>query len=553
MYFYISNLKPYPFIPLIQARPGLPLTIEYMNNLIKAIIKLANENNIALAKSLNFVQPNEIVKSRKFNDIIYTVKQFLTFDFNTYFLLDCYGSIFSNLVNSKSAFLNVLIYNLQYPINANNTYIKNLIIYQLDNTIYLNGYSIINDFLIGTNNGTIVLNDNAIIENLICRQNYGEILINGNAIIINNKCFTALFSTTLQQTLPDSISLNARYFLPPNKIVFQLTPGSTGDYAVLINPDGSVSVLPDNTTINSNTDYSNITGYSTVPGLIAFGGGEEAYNPWSPCAEPCSPYVAFYNTSTQQLSIFKIPGGSCDNMNTSSIVKGNSNDIIAIGGANPGSLTGGTGYVIFNSSLSPYLYGTFALTDSAGNSLYLYRMPKITVGNNLYLIAGINNSNTIAIEYVPLQLLYTNGHSYANVLCNSETITPNYITTITNDFNYEGILSIYTDGTNIYFVYYSTNGYVKLVIFDTFTNTVISIKQLIQLSNNSSTFTIANGYVYVSVQQTNSFTVYKFDLNGNLITSKSFTGTGFIDMNGYIVQFTNGLNAGSKILVYPPF
>ncbi|WP_343808652.1 hypothetical protein, partial [Paenochrobactrum glaciei] len=106
---------------------------------------------------------------------------------------------------------------------------------------------------------------------------------------------------------------------------------------------------------------------------------------------------------------------------------------------------------------------------------------------------------------------------------------------------------------NIYFVYYSTNGYVKLVIFGTFTNTVISIKQLIQLSNNSSTFTIANGYVYVSVQQTNSFTVYKFDLNGNLITSKSFTGTGFIDMNGYIVQFTNGLNAGSKILVYPPF
>ncbi len=65
-------------------------------------------------------------------------------------------------------------------------------------------------------------------------------------------------------------------------------------------------------------------------------------------------------------------------------------------------------------------------------------------------------------------------------------------------------------------------------------------------------FSIANGYVYVSVQQGNSFNVYKFDLNGNLVTSKSYVGTGFVDMNGYIVQFTNGLNAGSTVNVYSP-
>ncbi len=119
--------------------------------------------------------------------------------------------------------------------------------------------------------------------------------------------------------------------------------------------------------------------------------------PWTPCAAPCSPYVAFYNTSTQQLSIIKIQGGSCDNMNTSTIVPGNNNDIIAIGGANPGTTTGGTGYVIFTPSLTPSLFGTFSLTDSAGNTLYLYRMPKIVVNNNLYMVAGINSPNIMAM------------------------------------------------------------------------------------------------------------------------------------------------------------
>jgi len=362
-----------------------------------------------------------------------------------------------------------------------------------------------------------------------------------------------LFSTTLKQSLPGTFYPNTRYFLSPNKIVFQLLPGSGGDYAVLINQDGSVSTLPDNTTISSRCDYSNITGYSTIPGLIAFGGGEMANNPWSPCADPCAPYVAFYNTSTQQLSIIKIPGGSCDNMNITAIVPGNNNDIIVIGGANPGTTTGGTGYVIFTSSLTPSIFGTLSLSDSAGNTLYLYRMPKIVVNNNLYMVAGINNSNTMVMEVIPLQTLYNQGNSNASTLCNyNSNITPKYITTIANDFNYGGVLPIYTDGTNIYVVYYSSSGYVKLVIFNTATNTVTSTQQLIQLSNNNLMFSIANGYVYVSVQQGNSLNVYKFDLNGNSITSKSFAGTGFVDMNGYVVQFTNGLNAGSIINVYSP-
>ena len=361
-----------------------------------------------------------------------------------------------------------------------------------------------------------------------------------------------LFSTTLKQSLPGTFSSNTRYFLPPNKIVFQLLPGSTGDYAVLINPDGSVATLPDNTTIAPNIDYSNITGYSTVPGLIAFGGGEEASQPWSPCAFPCAPYVAFYNTSTQQLSIIKIPGGSCDNMNTSTIVFGNNNDVIAIGGANPGTTTGGTGYVIFTPSLTPSLFGTFSLTDSVGNTLYLYRMPKIVVNNNLYMVAGINSPNIMAMEVVSLNTLYTKGNDDDDTLCYTSKIVPTYITTIASDLNYGGVLPIYTDGTNIYLVYYSSNGYVKLVVFSTTTNNVIAVRNLIQLPNNSLMFSIANGYVYVSAQQGNSFSVYKFDLNGNLVASESYVGTGFVDMNGYILQFTNGLNAGSTINVYSP-
>ena len=359
-----------------------------------------------------------------------------------------------------------------------------------------------------------------------------------------------IFSTTLQQGLPGSIFPNARYYLPNSgQIVFQLLPGSTGDYAVLINSDGSVVTLPDNTSIMADVDFSNITGYSTIPGLIAFGGGEEAPNPWSPCAAPCAPYVAFYTGNN--LNVVKIPGGSCDNMNTSAIVRGNNNDIIAIGGANPGTTTGGTGYVIFTPSLTPSLYGTLSLYDSAGNTLYLYRRPKITLNGKVYMIATINGHNNAAMEAVSIQDLYTNGNNNSQTLCGyaGTPVTPQYLTSL-GDFKPYGVNPIYTDGNNIYSVIYDLEGYAVLLTYNPLSNTYTR-KRLLQVGNNVFS-SIANGNVYIAVQQPSQFTVYKFDLAGNFIGQKSFNGMGFVDMNGYVVQFTNGLNAGSKINVYTP-
>ena len=359
-----------------------------------------------------------------------------------------------------------------------------------------------------------------------------------------------IYSTVLQQSLPGSVFPNARYYLPnSNQIVFQLQPGSTGDYAVLINSDGSITVLPDNTAITPNNDYSNITGYSTIPGLIAFGGGEEAPNPWSPCAAPCAPYVAFYTGKT--INLVKLPGGSCDNMNASAIVRGNNNDIVVIGGANPGSATGSTGYVVFTPSLTASLYGTISMNDSAGNTLYLYRKPSITLNGKIYMIPRLNGEHTAAIEAISLQDLYTNGNNNANTLCGSfgNPITPQYLTNI-GDFYPNGVNPIYTDGTNIYSVIYDTSGNTVLLTYYPSSNTYT--RKTILNTNSNVYPAIANGNVYVAVQQTNQFTVYKFDLSGNLLGQKTYSGIGFVDMNGYIVQFTNGLNAGSKINVYTP-
>ncbi|CAG38851.1 hypothetical protein [Sulfolobus islandicus rudivirus 1 variant XX] len=182
---YILNAKPYPFTPLIQARPGLPLTVNYMNNLINAITKVANENNIALAKPLNFVQSNEIVTSRKINDIIYAINQFLTFDYNTYFLLDCNGSLFNNLINSKSAFLNVLIDNPSQNISTNNIYIKNLIINYLNTFLNFYGSSAIDNLLVGKTYTNFGINtyDNSYIQKIIMYQLYGLIETYNNSYI----------------------------------------------------------------------------------------------------------------------------------------------------------------------------------------------------------------------------------------------------------------------------------------------------------------------------------------------------------------------------------
>nr|CAG28259.1 hypothetical protein [Sulfolobus islandicus rod-shaped virus 1] len=253
VYFYIFNQKPYPFMPLIQASPGLPLTIEYMNDLIKAITKLANENNITLAKSLNFVQSNEIVTSRKFNDIIYIINQFLTFNFNSYFLLDCNGSLFAEIQISNSAFLNILIYNFQYYYTISNSYIKNLIIYNIvppsfaksnngfyiiiDDQINLNGSSTIYNFLIGTNNGFIYLTDNSAINNFIIYNNAEQIFLYDNSYIQNLIIYqnSPSVSASTLSSLQTLISLNDNAIIENLTIYENYEQIQLNNYSIIVN------------------------------------------------------------------------------------------------------------------------------------------------------------------------------------------------------------------------------------------------------------------------------------------------------------------------------
>ena len=246
-YNFYENFQPYPFIPLIKAKKGLPLTTDYFNSLIDAIIELANMATIQLKRGISYVQPDEIVKSLKFDNIIYNVNQLLTFNYYQYFLLSCNGSEFNNLLNSISTFLNVLINNLQYYITIpSNVYIKNFLIYDVlnnmtvygtivnfilyknhgsigiwdnsyinslilennENNVYIGGNSNITTLEIGINTGNIAVQgnsvittlnikintgnvqilDNAIVENLICDQNSGTVSIQSTATVINNYC-----------------------------------------------------------------------------------------------------------------------------------------------------------------------------------------------------------------------------------------------------------------------------------------------------------------------------------------------------------------------------
>ncbi|ARQ96609.1 hypothetical protein CCL45_gp41 [Sulfolobus islandicus rod-shaped virus 5] len=206
-YNFYENFQPYPFTQLLYAQKGIPLTVNDFNKLIDAIVKLANENNIKLKKGLSYVQRDQVVRASQFTNIVYNVNQFLTFNYNQYFLLDCNGSIFSNLLNKQNAFLNVIINNLVASLNIpSNVYIKNLLIYTSNQTIYnygvinkliininngeiyLNENSFINFLLITDNNNNIYVNDNSVINNLICISNTGTINISQNAIIKNNQC-----------------------------------------------------------------------------------------------------------------------------------------------------------------------------------------------------------------------------------------------------------------------------------------------------------------------------------------------------------------------------
>jgi len=246
-YNFYENFEPYPFTSLLKAQKGIPLTVNEFNKLINAIIKLANENNISLQKQLNKVQHDQIVKASQFSNIVYDVNQFLTFNYNQYFLLSCTGNEFNNLLNSISTFLTVLISQPAITITIpTNTYIKNLLMYCNTQTIniygsinkfilnsnkgniYLQDFSSINSFILNTNPGLIEIEnesninnlqinqnpgtiivqnnatintlqiennsgeieivDNAIVENLICNQNTGTVNISSTAVVINNQC-----------------------------------------------------------------------------------------------------------------------------------------------------------------------------------------------------------------------------------------------------------------------------------------------------------------------------------------------------------------------------
>jgi len=199
-YNFYENFQPYPFIPLLHAEKGMALTVEEFNKLIDAILELANETNIQLQANLNKVHNDEVVKSSRFRDIVYDVNQFLTFNYNQYFLLDCDGSKFANLLNSISTFLNVLIailpgqtsssgtgiiqLDLSIPSNA---YIKNLLIYC--NSQIINIYGLIVNLVLNSNLGYVLLRNFASINFLILNKNFQIIGFlensNGNIVQVN--------------------------------------------------------------------------------------------------------------------------------------------------------------------------------------------------------------------------------------------------------------------------------------------------------------------------------------------------------------------------------
>jgi hypothetical protein len=181
-YNFYENFQPYVFTSLIHARKGLPLTADYFNSLIDAIIELANFANIQLQKGLSHVQPDQIVQSLQFDNIVYNVNQLLTFNYNQYFLLSCTGNKFNNLLNSISTFLNVLINNLTINITIpSNVYIKNLLIYNNQNNIFT--YGTIANLIINKNYGEIQLLNNAYINLINIETDYGGVYLNDNTSV----------------------------------------------------------------------------------------------------------------------------------------------------------------------------------------------------------------------------------------------------------------------------------------------------------------------------------------------------------------------------------
>jgi len=243
-YNFYETLQPYIFKSLIKAKKGLPLTADYFNSLIDAIIELADFANIQLQKGISHVQPDQIVKSLQFDDIIYNVNQLLTFNFHQYFLLSCTGYEFNNLVNLISTFLNVLIANNTVSITIpNNVFIKNFLIYNNITNIYINGQII--NFIIYLNQGWLQFQNNASTDSLIIKINNAIIQLFNNAYIN---------SINIQIDNVGLALLNNTFI---NKINIQIENGNIGlsDYANInllnIKNNNGTITLYDNAYINT--------------------------------------------------------------------------------------------------------------------------------------------------------------------------------------------------------------------------------------------------------------------------------------------------------------
>jgi len=265
-YNFYENFQPYIFKPLIKARKGLPLTADYFNSLIDAIIELADFANIQLQKGISHVQPDQVVKSLQFDDIVYDVNQLLTFNYYQYFLFSCDGYLFYYYLYYLTTFLNVLISNLEYEITIpNNVYIKNLLIYAIYNTIDI--FGTIDKFIIVQNNWSIIIDNNAYINILKIYNNNGEISFNENANVnifqIENN------NSTIETDFNDLITI---FEVENNNGVIALH-GNTQIQYFYVNQNFSTISVNDNVVIGTLiVEYNNgdiqINGYNTIENLI---------------------------------------------------------------------------------------------------------------------------------------------------------------------------------------------------------------------------------------------------------------------------------------------
>jgi len=364
-----------------------------------------------------------------------------------------------------------------------------------------------------------------------------------------------------------SISANGGVVLNERKFVFQLLPGSSGDYALLVDDGNVYLLLPleygqvgPNPVIRPNVDLSNITGSSTVGDFTAFGGGVVCYGkppippPWSPCACPCSTYIGLYNRVNGDLGIYGVPGGSCDNGNFTFAVNGVSNDILIFGGGNypAQSCECGQWCVTHRSGVTSIINNSNGLTfagfinidvvDDHGFKLWRYRMPGIRSGSNIIMLAQQANTSNLLVEYVDLSELYSSMSNNPSALCSGEPyVTPHYYGMVGNDFSPDAIPSIWISN-GIHVTYHTIDGYVK----------VSGLNESIKLVSVPTTpfIKFINDTIYVAYNYNNVFTVTAFNpYNGNKLGEVSVNGIGFIDQNGYAVVFSS-LNIGSLIHIF---